>query len=124
MVVLASCVFCGHNLLSGEYDRWGNVMYITLVRPSWAIALSWVIFACIFGYGGPVDWFLSLPIFQVLSRFSYSLYLLHAPILMAIVASMKAPEYFTNFKMVCNIYFLFLASFVSVQFLMHVLLVL
>ena len=33
----------------------------SLSRPAWALALCWVTLACLAGYGGPVQWILSLP---------------------------------------------------------------
>ena len=33
----------------------------SLSRPAWAVALCWVSLACLAGYGGPVQWVLSLP---------------------------------------------------------------
>ena len=33
----------------------------SLSRPAWALALCWVSLACLAGYGGPVQWILSLP---------------------------------------------------------------
>lgn len=35
-----------------EYVRWIDVTYTSLHRVFWSIALSWIIFACSFGYGG------------------------------------------------------------------------
>ena len=36
-------------------------LHTSLSRPAWALALCWVTLACVAGYGGPVDWVLSLP---------------------------------------------------------------
>lgn len=33
----------------------------SLSRPAWSLALCWVSLACLAGYGGPVQWVLSLP---------------------------------------------------------------
>lgn len=100
LTVLTTCVFAGHNLLTDDYQRWVHSVYITFVRPSWALALSWVIFACIFGYGGPVDWFLSLPVFQIVSRLTYSMYIVHLTIIVIVLSNTKTPLYFNNFYLV------------------------
>ena len=34
-------------------------MYAVLVKALWGVCLSWVTFACVKGYGGPVNDFLS-----------------------------------------------------------------
>lgn len=53
LVVLATCVFGGYNLQSNGHNiRLESAMYVAFIRPAWAIALCWVIYACLFGYGG------------------------------------------------------------------------
>jgi peptidoglycan/LPS O-acetylase OafA/YrhL len=114
---MLTCVLGGHSTLRGEeYDRWGNAFYIALVRPVWSLAVSWVILACTNDYGGenkpkkkskptkvfpgPVNWVLSLPIYQVLNRFTYSIYLTHVTLLYIISYDRKRPGYFSNFNLV------------------------
>ncbi|XP_061727410.1 O-acyltransferase like protein-like [Cydia pomonella] len=48
---------------------------VALYRACWALALSWLIIACTQGYGGPVNWFLSLGLWRYVARVSYALYL-------------------------------------------------
>ncbi|XP_063391778.1 O-acyltransferase like protein-like [Cydia fagiglandana] len=48
---------------------------LALARSCWALALGWLIFACTQGYGGPVDWFLSLRLWRFVARVSYAMYL-------------------------------------------------
>jgi peptidoglycan/LPS O-acetylase OafA/YrhL len=55
--------------------------YNTFQRLAWPLALSWVIFACVKGYGGPINDFLSWSIFGPLSRLTYCSYLFHISIL-------------------------------------------
>ncbi|EDW25183.1 GL24551 [Drosophila persimilis] len=50
-------------------------LYYTLTRVGWPLALCWIIFACMQGYGGLADSFLSSPLWQPLSRLSYSVYI-------------------------------------------------
>ncbi|XP_063927799.1 nose resistant to fluoxetine protein 6-like [Zophobas morio] len=97
---LLGCVLGGHSTLRGpEYDRWGNVSHITFVRNLWSLANAWIIIACCNGYGGPVNWFLSLPIFQVLNRFAYGIYLTHVTFLYVIAYGRHWPDYFSVFNM-------------------------
>ncbi|XP_044737108.1 nose resistant to fluoxetine protein 6-like isoform X2 [Chrysoperla carnea] len=79
-----------------EYDRVFNSLFIGLHRVAWAAGLSWIIFACIHGYGGPVNWFLSLPLFQVLSRLTYSIFLTHFWLQIAHKNSTQMPYIFSN----------------------------
>ncbi|XP_041474396.1 nose resistant to fluoxetine protein 6-like [Lytechinus variegatus] len=54
-----------------------NIMSLTFSRFAWALAVSWVIFACHYGYGGVVDDILSWNFWVPLSRLTYSTYLIH-----------------------------------------------
>ncbi|KAJ3619355.1 hypothetical protein MTP99_005043 [Tenebrio molitor] len=94
------CSLGGYRTLRGEeYDRLGNAFHIALVRPAWSVAISWVILACISDYGGPINWVLSLPIHQVLNRFSYCIYLIHVTILYMIIFDQKRSYEFSNLNM-------------------------
>ena len=55
-------------------------------RLAWALALSWVILACIKGAGGPVNSILSWPAWVPLARMSFAIYLVHMTV-MSIVNS-------------------------------------
>merc|ERR1712142_27548 len=46
-------------------------------RGAWGLALMWVVLACHYGYGGPINSFLGHPSWQPLSRLTYSMFLVH-----------------------------------------------
>ena len=50
-------------------------------RLAWALALSWVILACIKGAGGPVNRILSCPVWAPLARMSFAIYLVHRTVM-------------------------------------------
>ena len=50
-------------------------------RLAWALALSWVILACIKGAGGPVNSILSCPAWVPLARMSFAIYLVHRTVM-------------------------------------------
>ncbi|CAH2076899.1 unnamed protein product, partial [Iphiclides podalirius] len=79
----------------------------TLMRPSWAIAIGWIVLACVHGYGGPINWFLSLPMWQLPSRISYGMYLFHYPIMLVVSGTALSPQYFS----VANVIYQFLSYF-------------
>ena len=56
-------------------------LYNGLSKLGWSAALSWVIFACSKGYGGPINSFLSWGAFTGLARLTYMVYLIHLDIL-------------------------------------------
>ncbi|XP_066155257.1 nose resistant to fluoxetine protein 6-like [Euwallacea fornicatus] len=51
--------------------------YIILVRAAWCSALAWVVYACHHGYGGCINWFLTSSLTSVLSRLTYSIFIVH-----------------------------------------------
>lgn len=80
-------------------------LYDALSRVAWSMGLCYIIFACAHGYGGPVNWFLSLPLWQPLSRLSYAIYLLHFIVIMVQVASIKQVQYFSEMIAVSELSF-------------------
>lgn len=55
LITLGVCLYGGHNLISPkEYDAFENAAFIAFVAPAWSIALCWIIYACVFGYGGSI----------------------------------------------------------------------
>lgn len=64
----------------------------------WALALSWIIYACYKGYGGIINWILSFPIYQTLAKLTFAIYLLHYPLLILVKASIRTPEYWNPFQ--------------------------
>lgn len=69
-------------------------------RVIWSIALCYVIFACYHGYGGPVNKFLSLPIWRPLSRLSFVTCLVHPLVMIALEVNMKNGLHFSSFAYV------------------------
>ncbi|XP_033169884.1 nose resistant to fluoxetine protein 6 [Drosophila mauritiana] len=73
--LLASCLFAvyGQNTLPIVEEAF----HVSLTRIAWPLGLCWVVFACMHGYGGLANSFLSSPLWQPLSRLSYSAYIFH-----------------------------------------------
>lgn len=78
----------------------GSSIYFSLQKVLWAFCLSWISLACLDGHGGFINWFLSLPAFQVLSKIIYSTYLIHMTLLMIQFGSMRTLPYFTAYNAV------------------------
>ncbi|KAJ6638309.1 Nose resistant to fluoxetine protein 6 [Pseudolycoriella hygida] len=76
-----------------------SALYESVSRVGWAISVSWIIFACVHGYGGPVDKVLSLPQWQPIARLAYSIYVVHSLVLQLIISSTRTPRDFSDFLM-------------------------
>lgn len=74
----------------------GSGFYESTSRVAWAGALAWIVFACTNELGGPVNWFLSLRMWQPLSRLSYSIYLVHLPVQVVLSAQVRSATFFSD----------------------------
>ena len=68
-------------------------------RSAWALVVSWVVFACALGYGGPINTLLSWRAFGPVSRINYSAYLYHLLILSIIIQNRKSTFAYDDFFM-------------------------
>lgn len=84
-----------YNFSVSEVGMW-------IFRIVWSLALCYVIFACINGYGGVINSFLSLPQWQPLSRLSFVTFLIHQTVLIGIDANTQSGEYYSGFVLVRN----------------------
>ncbi|KAH8395905.1 hypothetical protein KR215_010184 [Drosophila sulfurigaster] len=76
--------------------------YYTLTRIAWPLSLCWVVFACMKGYGGLADSFLSSPLWQPLSRLSYSAYIFHVYIELVNDKRVRSTSYLSNYDMMLS----------------------
>lgn len=94
LTAMAAVIIANHQLFSqidsnssalihGLHDGFGRVI--------WAIAMCYVIFACIHNMGGPINWFLSHPLWQPISKLSFAIYIVHHPIPLLMIGTMKTP---------------------------------
>ena len=79
-----------------EMNSFVRVSYGSLNRLVWSVVVGWVIFACVHGYGGPVNRFLSGQVFIPLSRLTYIIYLVHVNYLLVWSAHLRKPIYYTD----------------------------
>ncbi|XP_053612529.1 nose resistant to fluoxetine protein 6-like [Plodia interpunctella] len=105
-----------HEVVQRNFDNLVvDVIMATYSRSAWAAALGWMIFACVNGYGGPINWFLSLDMWKLPARLSYAMFLLHYPLQYTINAKALAPVYFDvaafTFKSLAYITLTFIVCF-------------
>ncbi|XP_041450213.1 nose resistant to fluoxetine protein 6-like [Drosophila obscura] len=79
LALLFTCIFSlyGYHNNNESLPILNEAFYVTLTRIAWPLGLCWVVFACMHGYGGLANSFLSSPLWQPLSRLSYSAYIFH-----------------------------------------------
>lgn len=82
-------------------DRTENIVlyafFASMYRSIWAANISWIIFACVKGYGGPINWCLSFQFFQPLTKLSYAVYIIHFPLKLQIAAFQRGLMYFHGY---------------------------
>lgn len=78
-------------------------LYHSISRITWSMALAFIIYACHFGYGGPINWFLSLPGWQPFSRLTYAIYLLHMPMMLLVGGQSRTSHYFSELNAVSTL---------------------
>ncbi|XP_033120057.1 O-acyltransferase like protein-like isoform X1 [Anneissia japonica] len=96
------------------------VFYNTVARFSWSLAVAWVAFACITGYGGFANTILSWGVWSPLGRLTYGAYLFHPLVLYGIILTWKTEFHLT----ISNYANLFIAGMVlsyAVAFVMSLL---
>ncbi|XP_067000185.2 nose resistant to fluoxetine protein 6 [Anabrus simplex] len=82
--------------LETEYSSIENAFHNATGHLLWGLGLAVVIFACIQGYGGPVNHLLSMEMWQPISRLSYCMYMVHLPIQMFDTSYAKTFSYFAH----------------------------
>ena len=106
LFIILSGIFLGLTLY-GLYPQWRghiptkaeNVIYIMFSRFAWSLGLGILVFACHYGFGGPINWFLSMKFWIPLSRISYNAYLVHPLILNVIFGSERKITYYQDYNL-------------------------
>ncbi|XP_017083982.1 nose resistant to fluoxetine protein 6 [Drosophila eugracilis] len=97
-----------------------EAFYYTFTRLGWSMAICWVVFACMQGYGGLANSFLSSPLWQPLSRLSYSVFIWHMFIQEVNARSMRTNSYFSDYRIMLNFWSTFGIT-VLFAYVMHLL---
>ncbi|CAH0554818.1 unnamed protein product [Brassicogethes aeneus] len=94
---LFACTYGNAGVFTGSTtDIISRSFHNGLNRNAWAFAVCLIISLCALGYGGPVNAFLSLPIFQVLAKISYAIYLTHISVIQMRLMNEKIVEHFSS----------------------------
>lgn len=92
-----------------DFDVIRSAIYNAFARLSWGIAICITIFLCGTGYGGIINKFLSIGIFKILSRLSYSVFLAHFGVQFILIGRQRVVTHFSDVKTV-NIYVMLIQS--------------
>lgn len=105
ITTIFSIIFGPYNIQNPDRDE--NFLSVAFwnafARPVWGLCLSWIIFACVKGYGGFINSFLSHVFWQPLARLSYSLYLIHLIVMLKMKSSSKETIFFSDYTAVSRL---------------------
>ncbi|KAK5642246.1 hypothetical protein RI129_008413 [Pyrocoelia pectoralis] len=105
VIVIIACIFGMYRIYSLPglpYNRLETSLCLTLIRPAIAISLGYVVYCCQLGYTDTINTFLSNPVFEVISRLSYTMYLVHEFAVEYNVSSIRIAPFVTNFTFLIN----------------------
>lgn len=118
LATMAAIVFGQVDFTRNEKNVLRSSIFNAFATPSWCLAVSYIIFSCSQGYGGiapifsylsftiyfciagPLNKFLSNRIFQILSRLTYSMFLMHLGVLGIVANGRRNVTYFSNMTVV------------------------
>lgn len=80
--------------------------YLAFSRTAWSIAISWIIFASVHGYGGVVNRFLSWSGFEIMGKLAYGMFITHIGLQFFIIAVSRHGEYFSGYNDVSISFFI------------------
>ncbi|EFN89991.1 Nose resistant to fluoxetine protein 6 [Harpegnathos saltator] len=75
-------------------------IYAPLHRFFWCTGIGWILIASITDNAGPIRDFLRHRVFVVLSRLTYSAYLVNGLVVLHSTATLRTPQYLNNFQLV------------------------
>ncbi|KAH8278554.1 hypothetical protein KR018_005171, partial [Drosophila ironensis] len=100
LALLCTCIFAMYPYgtgMSKTIPILNEAFYVSLSRIAWPVGLSWVVFACMQGYGGLANSFLTSPLWQPLSRLSFCVYMGHLFIQNLNGGRTRVNTYFSNY---------------------------
>ncbi|CAF1073555.1 unnamed protein product [Adineta ricciae] len=91
-----ACLFAVYpdSVLPSGLSRTILVIYQSISRTFWSMAIGWLLILCSTNQGGVVNRILSWPIWAPMARLNYSCYLVHATIVLISIYSQKLPSYY------------------------------
>ncbi|XP_045447505.1 O-acyltransferase like protein-like [Melitaea cinxia] len=118
--LIASNFYVAYATMQFDWDNQMADNFInSFMKLIWSVGLSWIIFACVKGYGGPINWFLTLSMWKLPARISFAMYLYHYPLTFIISGTILTPSHFSVGSRIYEFMSVFTLSF-FIAFLMTV----
>lgn len=99
---MAIVIFYNQEVMNNYTVLKGSI-FIPIQKPLWALCLFWISYVCLDEGASFLNKLLSLPIFQVISKITYSTYLIHVSLLLMYLGAAQTRIYFTDFEGVRNL---------------------
>ncbi|XP_075243252.1 O-acyltransferase like protein-like [Convolutriloba macropyga] len=97
LALLAFVIYGLSGMLYGHFPSFAlSALYNSVSRTVWGIGLAWIVFACMHGYGGMINSFLSWKVWIPFSRLTYLVYLLHPLVITYMVAASQTKFHYNN----------------------------
>ena len=103
-VIGLACLFSTYPdyILAAGLNRTILIVYQTLSRLLWSLAIGWMLLLCKTNQAGIVNTILSWPIWAPFARLNYSCYLIHATIINISIFNQTMPVYFQGILVINN----------------------
>ncbi|KAB0790282.1 hypothetical protein PPYR_15382 [Photinus pyralis] len=102
IILYVGCLFGENRVVVSSYDRFENSFALALLRPANLLAVGCVIYVCEIGHGGIVTSFLSNPLFVVISRLTFAMYLVHLHVVHFSVNTGRVTPYVSGYTLLVN----------------------
>ncbi|XP_045468713.1 nose resistant to fluoxetine protein 6-like [Harmonia axyridis] len=109
---IVGCIFDGFKLVKHSDDAWADGIYMGFNRSAWSLSISLLVFLCSTGYGGPIQKFLSMPLFNIVAKLTYSMYLVHYIVILCVNGVSRTKFHFSNFSIMSNFFTYFILTFI------------
>lgn len=100
MFISIFCLLPYANWLKPTLPIINQAFFYTFTRIAWPLTTCWVVFACMQGYGGLANSFLSSSLWQPLSKLSYAAYIFHIFIQQINGRRMRTSTFFSDYDVV------------------------
>lgn len=101
-VVLIGMYVTAYVTYGFTYEYEVKAIAISLGRPIWCLQLCWIVYSCLVGQGGIINWFLSCGFMQLGGKLVYCLYLMHGPIISYTAMETRTTLHFTDYILFYN----------------------